>query len=95
MNYVVDIIRKSRTHNMIYIGASPRTTAKYLKAARANALINGRDYVIPEDIKTMSHELLNHRLILNPEAMVSAGNNIAEEVNKIIDSILADVEAPQ
>ena len=95
MNYVVDIIRKSRTHNMIYIGASPRTTAKYLKAARANALINGRDYVIPEDIKTMSHELLNHRLILNPEAMVSAGNNITEEVNKIIDSILADVEAPQ
>ena len=95
MNYVVDIIRKSRTHNMIYIGASPRTTAKYLKAARANALMNGRDYVIPEDIKTMSHELLNHRLILNPEAMVSAGNNIAEEVNKIIDSILADVEAPQ
>ncbi len=95
MNYVVDIIRKSRTHNMIYMGASPRTTAKYLKAARANALINGRDYVIPEDIKTMSHELLNHRLILNPEAMVSAGNNITEEVNKIIDSILADVEAPQ
>lgn len=95
MNYVVDIIRKSRTHNMVYIGASPRTTAKYLKAARANALINGRDYVIPEDIKTMSHELLNHRLILNPEAMVSAGNNIIEEVNKIIDSILADVEAPQ
>ena len=95
MNYVVDIIRKSRTHNMIYIGASPRTTAKYLKAARANALINGRDYVIPEDIKTMSHYLLNHRLILNPEAMVSAGNNITEEVNKIIDSILADVEAPQ
>ena len=95
MNYVVDIIRKSRTHNMIYIGASPRTTAKYLKAARANALINGRDYVIPEDIKTMSHELLNHRLILNPEAMVSAGNNITEEVNKIIDGILADVEAPQ
>ena len=95
MNYVVDIIRKSRTHNMVYIGASPRTTAKYLKAARANALINGRDYVIPEDIKTMSHELLNHRLILNPEAMVSAGNNITEEVNKIIDSILADVEAPQ
>ena len=95
MNYVVDIIRKSRTHNMVYIGASPRTTAKYLKAARANALINGRHYVIPEDIKTMSHELLNHRLILNPEAMVSAGNNITEEVNKIIDSILADVEAPQ
>ena len=95
MNYVVDIVRKSRTHNMVYIGASPRTTAKYLKAARANALINGRDYVIPEDIKTMSHELLNHRLILNPEAMVSAGNNITEEVNKIIDSILADVEAPQ
>lgn len=95
MNYVVDIIRKSRTHNMIYMGASPRTTAKYLKAARANALINGRDYVIPEDIKTMSHELLNHRLILNPEAMVSAGNNITEEVNKIIDGILADVEAPQ
>ena len=95
MNYVVDIIRKSRTHNMVYMGASPRTTAKYLKAARANALINGRDYVIPEDIKTMSHELLNHRLILNPEAMVSAGNNITEEVNKIIDSILADVEAPQ
>ena len=42
----------------------------------------------------MSHELLNHRLILNPEAVVSAGNNINDEVNRIIDGILSEVDAP-
>lgn len=94
MKYVVGIIRKTRENSMVYLGASPRTSAKYLHAARANALINGRNYVIPEDVKMMSHELLNHRLILNPEAVVSAGNNINDEVNRIIDGILSEVDAP-
>lgn len=95
MNYVVDLVRITRENDLVYLGASPRTTAKYLHAAKANALINGRNFVIPEDIKGMSHELLNHRLILNPEAVISAGNNISEEVDKIIDGVLSKVEAPQ
>ncbi len=95
MQYVVDLVRITRENDLVYLGASPRTTAKYLKAARANALINGRNYVIPEDVTDLSHELLNHRLILNPEAVISAGNNISEEVDKIIDGVLSKVEAPQ
>lgn len=95
IQYVVDIIRITRENDLVYLGASPRTSAKYLRAARANALINGRNYVIPEDITGMSHELLNHRLILNPEAVISAGNNVSEEVDKIIDGILSKVESPQ
>ena len=52
--YIVDLIRRTRESDMVYLGASPRTTAKYLKAVRANALINGRNYVIPEDIVSTS-----------------------------------------
>ncbi len=94
MRYIVDIIRSTREHSSVYLGASPRTTSKYLRAAKANALISGRNYVIPEDIRSMSRELLNHRLILNPEAMVSAGNNVIGEVNSIIDSVVSRVVPP-
>ncbi|MCL4329333.1 MAG: MoxR family ATPase [Candidatus Thermoplasmatota archaeon] len=95
ISYIVDIIRKTRDNKKIYIGASPRTAAKYLRAVRANALINGRDYVIPEDAKFMSSELLNHRLILNSEAIIEAGSDLPSTVNGIIDEAVSSVRAPQ
>ena len=92
--YIVDLIRRTRENDMVYLGASPRTTAKYLKAVRANALINGRNYVIPEDIVSISRELLNHRIILKPEAMIDGSSDPVGAVNSIIDRIVGEVEIP-
>ena len=95
ISYIVDIIRKTREHDLIFVGASPRTTTKYLNAAKANAFLNGRDYVIPEDIKYLSRELLNHRLILRPEAMIENGNDMLGSLNRIIDEIISEVDTPK
>ncbi len=95
MDYIVNIARKTREHEMVYIGASPRTTAKFLKAAKANALINGRNYVIPEDVTYICTEVLNHRIILKPEAIIDSGTDIISSVKKIIRRIVSEVEAPQ
>ncbi|QRF74708.1 regulatory ATPase RavA [Thermoplasmatales archaeon] len=92
--YIVDLIRRTRDSDLVYLGASPRTTAKYLKAVRANALINGRNYVIPEDIVSISRELLNHRIILKPEAMIDGSSDPVGTVNSIIDRIVSEVEIP-
>ncbi|EQD54885.1 MoxR-like ATPase, partial [mine drainage metagenome] len=88
-NYMVDFIRKTRESSKIYLGASPRTTMKFLNATKANALINGRSFVIPEDVSYMSHELLNHRLILRPEALVDSADNPVDAAYKVIDEIMS------
>jgi len=75
--------------NCIEFGASPRASIAFSKAARALALLDGRDHVIPEDVKTLRHVVLRHRIILNFEA-------IADEVKPetIIDAIFDSVQAP-
>ncbi|MGC8608595.1 MAG: AAA family ATPase, partial [Thermoplasmata archaeon] len=93
--YIVDIVRKSRENDLVYLGASPRTTTKYLKAARANALISGRNYVIPEDVKYMAKDILNHRLILKPEAVIDENTDIRQITERIIDKIISEVEYPK
>ncbi len=95
MSYIVDIIRRTREHELIMVGASPRTAAKYLTAVRANAMLNGRDYVIPEDVRFISRELLNHRLILRPEALLESGGDGVSTVNKIIDRLISQVATPK
>lgn len=95
MSYIVDIIRKSRENELIMVGASPRTAAKYLTAARANAMLNGRDYVIPEDVRFISRELLNHRLIMRPEALLESGGDGVSTVNRVIDRLISQVATPR
>lgn len=95
MSYIVDIIRRSREHDLVMVGASPRTSAKFLTAARANAMLNGRDYVIPEDIRFLSRELLNHRLILRPEALLENGGEGVTTVNRVIDRLITQVATPR
>jgi len=67
-DYIVALAEATRTHPDLSLGASPRGTLALLKAAQAFAAIRGRDYVIPEDIKTLVPLTLAHRLILKPEA---------------------------
>ena len=95
MEYIVEMIRKTREHDLILVGASPRTSAKFLTAARANAMLNGRDYVIPEDVKFLSKELLNHRLILRPEALLENSGDALSTVNRVIDRLVSQVAAPR
>jgi MoxR-like ATPase len=97
LKYVASIIDSTRNpskyelelENIIEFGASPRASIWLIKAAKANAMINGRGYVIPEDIKQIAHEVLRHRLILTFEAE-------ADEINtdKVIDIILEKIPSP-
>lgn len=75
--------------SVIEFGASPRASIAFSQASRALALLNGRDHVIPEDIKSLAHRILRHRIILGFDAVVEG---IAVET--VIDAVLASVQTP-
>ena len=97
LEYVANIVDSTRNpdsyeldlENIIEFGASPRASIWLIKTAKANAMINGRGYVIPEDIKEVAHDVLRHRLILTFEAE-------ADEIttDKVIDMILDKIPSP-
>ncbi|MGH3009501.1 MAG: AAA family ATPase [Gaiellaceae bacterium] len=77
--YVVALLRQTRTDSRLYLGASPRAGIALLRVAKALALAEGRDFVVPDDVKEVAAPVLAHRLILAPEAR-SAGLGAAELV---------------
>ena len=86
IEYIAKIVAETRNHAMLYLGASPRASLSILKAAKTIAAIRGRDFVTPDDIQYVSDPVMNHRIILTPEAEmegVSAEDVIAEIVQKI------------
>ena len=90
MDYILDIVFKTReTNNYIACGASPRASIALVVSAKANAFLEGRDYVIPQDIKRVIFDVLRHRIILTYEA--EAEGKKAED---IITDILEIVELP-
>jgi MoxR-like ATPase len=84
--YLVDIIRASRKHESVLVGAGPRATQSLLLAGRANAAIAGRDFVTPDDIKMMAQPVLEHRLVLRPEYEIE-GVTVAEVIQKILQEV--------
>ena len=84
--YLVDVVRKTRTHESILVGAGPRATQALLLASRAHAAIEGRDFVTPDDIRAMASPVLEHRLILRPEFEIE-GLDEREVVTKILGEI--------
>jgi MoxR-like ATPase len=70
--YVVALLRTTRADPRLYLGASPRSGIALLRVAKARALADGRDYLVPDDVKAVAQSVLSHRLILGPEAR-SAG----------------------
>jgi MoxR-like ATPase len=68
--YIVDLVASTRDHPDIYLGASPRGSLALFAAARAWAAIEGRDYVVPDDIKLLAEPTLAHRLIISPSARI-------------------------
>jgi MoxR-like ATPase len=87
--YVVDLVRATRSDHRLALGASPRGALALLKLARALAALRRRDFVLPDDVKTMAGPALAHRLILKPElwaARVSA--------MQVVENLLTVVAAP-
>ena len=88
--YLVDIVRASRKHESVLVGAGPRATQSLLLASRAFAAISGRDFVTPDDIKAMAFPVLEHRLILRPEFEIEGVT-----VNEVIEKLLQEVAVPR
>jgi len=62
--YICELVQETRNHGKVYLGASPRSSLAILKAAKATAAIQGRAFVIPDDIQYVAPHIINHRLIL-------------------------------
>jgi MoxR-like ATPase len=84
--YLVDLIRASRTHESVLVGAGPRATQSLLLASRAFAAMAGRDFVTPDDVKTMTLPVLEHRLVLRPEFEIE-GVTVGEVIQKILQQV--------
>ena len=95
--YIADIVNATRNpkdydldlENMIEFGASPRASIWLMRTAKANALLDGRGFIIPEDVKSVAHEVLRHRIILTFEA---EANGITSD--KVIDFVLEKINPP-
>jgi MoxR-like ATPase len=86
IGYIVDLVRGTRHHDSVLIGAGPRATQSLLLASRAQAAIAGRDFVTPDDIKLMAVPVLEHRLILRPEFEIE-GMTVPEVIGKILEQV--------
>jgi MoxR-like ATPase len=84
--YGLDIVRATRQHESVLVGAGPRATQALLLASRACAALAGRDFVTPDDLKQMAAPVLEHRLILRPEFELE-GLGIAEVIKTILEQI--------
>lgn len=88
--YILNIVFKTREKSQfISCGASPRASIALVKASKANAFLEGRDFVMPEDIKKVIYDVLRHRIILSYEALASEKN-----IDEIIMEIIESVELP-
>ena len=77
-HYIINLITATRTHPDLRLGASPRATLHLVRACRAYAALDGRDYVIPDDVQTLASPVLAHRLL--PAAEAAAGQRMPEQV---------------
>jgi MoxR-like ATPase len=90
-NYIVKVARATREHVEIELGASPRATLALYQTAQAWAGIQGREYVLPDDVKFMAPHVLTHRLMISPQAQLR-GRRPEEMVADIVDSVPVPVE---
>ncbi len=88
--YLLEIVRKSRTWPSLLLGASPRAAVSLLHVAKAMAAMDGRDYLIPDDVKDAAGPVLRHRLLLKPEAELES-----IDTDAVIGDVLRSVEVPK
>jgi MoxR-like ATPase len=82
--YIVDVVRKTREHESVLVGAGPRATQSLVMASRAAAAMAGRDFVTPDDVKSMAASVLEHRLILRPEFEIE-GLQTLEVIQQVLE----------
>jgi MoxR-like ATPase len=87
--YIVDLCQETRTDPALLMGASPRASLALMRAARVLAASQGREDVIPDDVKTLIKPVLSHRLILTPDASLRE-----ETVDNVVERIIAKVRVP-
>lgn len=90
MRYIGEIVHRTRIDRNLILGASPRASITFLLTAKALAAIRGRNFVIPDDVKSLAPAVLRHRLILRPEAEIEGFTP-----DRIVASILTSVEVPR
>lgn len=90
LQYIVQIVRQTRTSRAVFLGASPRASVSMLRASKAYAMLCGRDFVTPEDIKTVAPPILSHRLILTAEAEMEGYSPV-----KVVQKLMDKVEVPK
>jgi len=86
VGYLVDIVRSTRQHESVLVGAGPRATQAIIMASRACAALAGRDFVTPDDVKAMARPVLEHRLILRPEFEIE-GLSVAEVIQQVLEQV--------
>lgn len=86
LTYIAQIIQETRNNPMVFLGASPRASIAILMGAKSYAMINGRDFVSPEDVKFTALPVLRHRIILSPEKEME-GVSADEVVKQLVDKI--------
>lgn len=87
--YLISLIRATREHPAVYLGASPRASMALVHASKAYALLQERDYVIPDDIKFLAPYVLGHRIILQPDARMEGAT-----VASVLGLVLQQVKVP-
>jgi MoxR-like ATPase len=87
--YIVDLVRQTRQHPDVYLGASPRGSLTLFRTGQARAIIQGRDYVLPDDIKALVKPALSHRVILGPAARLRDLS-----ADQVLDEVLSRVPVP-
>ncbi len=90
LGYIAEIVNKTRNHPHLYLGASPRASIAVMNASKAFAAMDGRDFVIPEDIKKALKPVLVHRLILSPDREMEGMTTAS-----VIDMIVQSIEIPR
>ncbi len=89
MKYMVELVQSTRRDTRVAVGSSPRGSLGLFKLSRALAVLSGRDYVVPDDVKRSAIPVLGHRIILKPEARIRG-----VKVEEIISELLMTVEVP-
>lgn len=88
-SYIVEVVNATRRHPHVQLGASPRGSLNLMHASQAYAVLQGRDYVLPDDVKAVAKAVLSHRLILKPEARVRG-----IDATQVVDEALQQVVVP-
>jgi len=91
-NYIVELVRATRNHNGIELGASPRGTLALYRASQAYAAIHGRYYVLPDDVKHMARPVLSHRLIATNQSRLH-GRLMEQFVDEVLQTVAVPVES--